>query len=67
MAGPVRILVFRKEVEMMSATAVTPEVTTDKANGQKVDDKAAFSLELSEQELLDEFGVLMQAEYTYGA
>jgi hypothetical protein len=26
-----------------------------------------FALDVSEQELLDEFGVLYQAEYTYGA
>jgi hypothetical protein len=51
----------------MSAPATTPEVTTEKANEQKVDDKATFSLEVSEQELLDEFGVLSFAEYTYGA
>ncbi|MGW4793268.1 hypothetical protein ACWEPC_12760 [Nonomuraea sp. NPDC004297] len=33
----------------------------------QADQKPAFSLDVSEQELLDEFGVLTQAEYGYGA
>jgi hypothetical protein len=49
-----------KEVTSMSAE-------TAKREPAKAEDKPAFSLDVSEQELLDEFGVLVEVEYGYGA
>lgn len=43
------------------------EQTTTEAKPEKKNEKAAFSLDVSEQELLDEFGILLAFEYTYGA
>jgi hypothetical protein len=37
------------------------------AKPEQKEEKAAFSLDASEQELLEEFGVLSFFEYTYGA
>ncbi|MFI5957418.1 hypothetical protein [Cryptosporangium sp. NPDC051539] len=51
----------------MSAPTTTPQAQAPKADEKKQDEKATFNLEVSEQELLDEFGVLSLAEYTYGA